>query len=169
MPWEAALPVTILAILLQLHIINTFSAMGRVIMHTGAMSDLPILDPEEEEKRKPSELSELLIKRTQLSRKVNVPIDGQYTIDYQLLLRDAAEGKVSFPIRRAEVDRRASQMTLMKKQSGAKNLDYRISSFIDSITSSDIKRIEENEDEEEIVPIDTFEQVETISEEEEDQ
>lgn len=81
------------------------------------MSDSPILDPESEEKLKPHELSEMLVNRVHLSFKAAVPIEGQYTIDYQQLLRDAEQGSVSLPLMTEEIDRRAARMNALRQQS----------------------------------------------------
>lgn len=83
------------------------------------MSNLPIIDPEEEEKLDPHELSDILIKRVLLARKARVPINNQYKIDYQETLKDVKDGKCSFPLTHSELDHRASTFQLRKSAMGA--------------------------------------------------
>lgn len=104
------------ALLLLFHIVLTFSAMGRIIMDSGAMGHIPILDPAEEEKLDPHELSSILIKRAKLAQKSKVSVNDQYKIDYQEMLNEAQDGKIEFPVTRAELDHRASIFTLRAAQ-----------------------------------------------------
>lgn len=116
MPTIAAFILSIGGFLLILHIISTFSAIGRIIMYTGAMADMPILPEEEEVKLNPHQLSDALIQRARLARKMNVDVMKQYRVDYQELIRDVEEGRVSFPITESEFDLRASRMMTMRRE-----------------------------------------------------
>ena len=73
----------------------------------GAMSHIPIIDPEEEEKLSPQELSDVLIKRVFLARKADVPVNYQYKTDFQDMLQDVKTGKLSFPLTQSELTHRA--------------------------------------------------------------
>lgn len=102
------------------HISTDFNAFTTT---SGAMSHIPILDPEEEEKLDPHELSSVLIKRAKLAQKSKVSVNDQYKIDYQEMLNEAQDGKIEFPVTRAELDHRASIFTLRAAKMGAATRD----------------------------------------------
>ncbi|CAB9510573.1 expressed unknown protein [Seminavis robusta] len=138
MPQGLSLGLGVVASILLIHIVNTFSSMGRVIMDSGAMSQIPILDPEEEEKLDPHELSAVLIKRVVLARKAQVPINHQYKVDYQDTLRDVQEGNVTFPLTESELHDRASRFHFQRSTMGkaAKNFQYTVSESLQSAGSA---------------------------------
>ena len=115
MPTIAAFILSAGGLIMMLHIISTFSAIGRVVMLTGAMSELPIMPEDEEDKLNPYQLSDALIQRTRLARRMNVDVNRQYRFDYQELLRDVEEGRVQLPLSDSEFDVRAHRMMTMRK------------------------------------------------------
>jgi hypothetical protein len=78
MPKGAALALTIAGVLQLSHIATTYSAMGRVIMATSAMSPDRILTKEEEEKLTPIQLYDVLLLKTYKAKVNPVPIRLQY-------------------------------------------------------------------------------------------
>lgn len=115
MPTMAAFILSIGGLVLIFHIINTFSAIGRVIMFTGAMADVPIIPEEEEEKMNPHQLSDALITRARMAKHMGVDVMKQYRFDYQELIRDVELGKVQYPITDSEMDIRTSRMMTMRR------------------------------------------------------
>ena len=84
------------------------------MMLTGAMADIPIIPEEEEEKMNPQQLSDALLYRYRIAKRMKVDVMRQYTVDYQELIHDVEEGKVTFPISAMEYDARASSLTLRR-------------------------------------------------------
>lgn len=119
MPSLAAFILTVGGALLIFHIVTTFSAIGRVVMLTGAMAEVPIIPEEEEINLSPPELSDVLVQRARLARRMNVDVMKQYRVDYQELIRDVEEGKVQFPITDSEFDLRTSRMMTMRRTQNA--------------------------------------------------
>jgi hypothetical protein len=78
MPRGAALALTVAAILQLTHIATTYSAMGRVIMATSAMSSERILEKADEEKLTPIQLYDVLLHRTYKAKENPVLINRQY-------------------------------------------------------------------------------------------
>jgi hypothetical protein len=78
MPRGAALALTVAAILQLSHIATTYSAMGRVIMATSAMSSDRILEKADEEKLTPIQLYDVLLHRAYKAKKDPVLINRQY-------------------------------------------------------------------------------------------
>jgi hypothetical protein len=78
MPRYTALSFSILGSVLIVHIVSTYSALGRIIMATGAMSSHRILEKEIEEEMLPSRLAEELLRRTKAARTAAVPVNLQY-------------------------------------------------------------------------------------------
>lgn len=71
------------------------------------MSHIPIIEPEEEEKLDPQELSNILLTRVFLARKADVPVNYQYKTDFQETLKDVKDGAVSYPLTHSELTHRA--------------------------------------------------------------
>jgi hypothetical protein len=87
MPRYTALSFSILGSVLIVHIVSTYSALGRIIMSTGAMSSHRILEKEIEEEMLPPRLAEELLRRTKEARAAAVPVNLQYrSINMQALL-----------------------------------------------------------------------------------
>ena len=78
MPLYTALSFSILGSVLIVHIVSTYSALGRIIMSTGAMSSHRILEKAIEEEMLPPRLAEELLKRTKEARAAAVPVNLQY-------------------------------------------------------------------------------------------
>jgi hypothetical protein len=78
MPRGAALALTVAAILQLTHIATTYSAMGRVIMATSAMSSERILEKADEEKLTPIQLYDVLLHKTYNAKKNPVLVNRQY-------------------------------------------------------------------------------------------
>lgn len=90
MPLELASVVTALGCVLMIHISSTYSAMGRIIMETGAMGEKSIFPTSEDETKTSSELIQELISKLEAARSVNVPVNEQYRMDtFQTSLREA--------------------------------------------------------------------------------
>jgi hypothetical protein len=78
MPRYTALSFSILGSVLLIHIVSTYSALGRIIMSTGAMSSHRILKKEIEEEMLPGRLADELLRRTKEARAAAVPVNLQY-------------------------------------------------------------------------------------------
>jgi hypothetical protein len=128
MPPRAAVVLSVCGLALLLHIINIFSSIARVILFTGAMSDIPVLEYEDEEKLSPSQLSDALLKRARFAKKLHVPIPSQYRLNYQELLRDIEEGRVRWPLTEMEINDRISQLQTKKKSK-----EFRLSKSLSKI------------------------------------
>ena len=72
------------------------------------MSHFPIIEPEEEEKLDPQELSNVLLARVLLARKADVPVNYQYKTNFQETLKDVKDGAVSYPLTHSELTHRAT-------------------------------------------------------------
>ena len=88
MPDRTAILLTVCSSSLMLHIISTYSALAKVVMSTSAMGEIPILPKEEEEKLLPPHLFDLLIAETRIAQQIKVPVNKQYRMNYQSLLRE---------------------------------------------------------------------------------
>lgn len=94
------------------------------------MSHLPILDPEEEEKLAPHELSDVLVKRVLAASKAKVSVNDLYTVDYQGTLRDVQQGKVEWPLKHKEMMRRKSRF-------GARHLNNNVADSVSTGTAEE--------------------------------
>jgi hypothetical protein len=94
LPRGAAIALSVAGILQIAHIASVYSAMGRLIMSSGAMSPEAILDKSEEEKLTPSELYDVLLQKAFEAKKRNIPVNMQYRQETMsnLALGDAHEG-----------------------------------------------------------------------------
>jgi hypothetical protein len=75
-PWSIALSLS--ALFLFIHIVSTFSAFGRVIMHSGAMGSARIFAPEDEESLLPRTLHSNLLTKAKDNLAKNASIIRQY-------------------------------------------------------------------------------------------
>jgi len=75
-PWSITL--SLLAFLSFIHIVSTFSAFGRIIMHTGAMGSTRIFSSEDEDNLLPRTLHSNLLKKAQANLASNASIIRQY-------------------------------------------------------------------------------------------
>jgi hypothetical protein len=90
MPVELAPVVTAGGFILLIHISSTYSAMGRIIMETGAMGKESIFETHEAETKNSSELIKELIVKLEAARDICVPVNEQYRMDsFQESLRAA--------------------------------------------------------------------------------
>jgi hypothetical protein len=87
------------------------------------MSSIPIFESDDVEDMEPWELSDALISRTLVAKKTDISINGQYKIDYQEILRDVEEGKITFPISAQELDRRNRMFLRNRLRKGQRNLE----------------------------------------------
>jgi len=85
MPIGGALIIVICFVILMLHITSTYSAVGRIMMDTGAMGDA-VFRRSEEERMTPYELDDALLDKVGLARKANVPLNRMYRMDYRASL-----------------------------------------------------------------------------------
>jgi hypothetical protein len=108
-------------------LINSLALCNNV---AGAMSHLPILDPEEEEKLAPHELSDVLIKRVFAAKKAKVSVNDQYKVDYQKTLKDVQNGNVEWPVKSEEMMRRRSAFLTGSQHRAERHLGYK---FADSV------------------------------------
>ena len=86
------------------------------------MSHIPIIEPEEEEKLDPQELSNVLLTRVLLARKADVPVNYQYKTDFQETLKDVKDGAVSYPLTHSELTHRASVFRASTSTAGAASI-----------------------------------------------
>ncbi|CAB9498938.1 expressed unknown protein [Seminavis robusta] len=133
MPGEAAFFLTLGGFLVIVHIIQTFSATANLVMLTGAMANMPIIEEDEEVHLSPGQLSDILIERARLAKKLKVDVMKQYRVDYQQLLREVEDGTLQFPISESEYNLRASKMVHMRRQMPSRFLDVRVGSELDMV------------------------------------
>jgi len=80
LPKSFSILFAMMAIIMFFHIITIYSALGEVLMDTGAMGEKPVLGIEEEEGMTPSELTVRLVEVAHSKRKVRVgSIYSQYS------------------------------------------------------------------------------------------
>lgn len=88
-----AIPLSVIFFLGSFHIVSTYSAVGRVIMYAGGISEKErILEKEKEADLTPSELTEALIHKALLAKEGGIPVKEQYEIKYQEQLHILEEG-----------------------------------------------------------------------------
>lgn len=66
-----------------IHVMSTYSALGRVILHTGAMSRTPVLLTEEAEVLSPQQLHDTLAEKTATAKSNNVDVMRFYRMKRQ--------------------------------------------------------------------------------------
>ena len=91
MPHLAALIISVCFILLMIHITSTYSALGRIIMDTGAMGDRVFFD-KEEERMSPNDLYGALLEKVKAARNSDIPVNRIYQSDYRKSLQDIEMG-----------------------------------------------------------------------------
>lgn len=91
-PWSIIL--SALTLFLFIHIVSTFSAFGRVIMHTGAMGNSRIFSPEYEEFLLPHTLHSNLLAKAQANLANNASIIRQYRRKQQPIDRHLTEDNI---------------------------------------------------------------------------
>jgi hypothetical protein len=91
MPLYGALSIAGSFVLLMVHVTSTYSAIGRIIMDTGAMGNA-VFTTNEEERMPPYELYEALLVKVKVARKANIPVNRMYRIDYRQSLVDIELG-----------------------------------------------------------------------------
>ena len=91
MPHVAALVISVCFILLMIHITSTYSALGRIIMDTGAMGDRVFFD-KEEDRMSPNDLYGALLEKVKAARNSDIPVNRIYQSDYRKSLQDIEMG-----------------------------------------------------------------------------
>jgi len=81
-PHAGSVVIASVFLFLMVHINSTYSAMGHIIMDTGAMGDAIFLH-KEEERMSPDELFNALLEKVHASRKAKIPVHRVYRMDYR--------------------------------------------------------------------------------------
>jgi hypothetical protein len=81
MGWALALTTT--GVFMLLHVMSTYSALGRVILHTGAMSHEQVLPTQEAEVLNPQQLHNHLVEKTAAGRKADINVMRFYRMNRQ--------------------------------------------------------------------------------------
>jgi len=76
--YRSSLALTIIFLVLTMHVIATFSAMGRIIMGTSAMGSTPILPRGTEEELLPHELTNVLLSESRIASQLRTKVNLQY-------------------------------------------------------------------------------------------
>jgi hypothetical protein len=76
--YKSSLALTVICFVLIVHIIQTFSAMSRIIMGTSAMGHTPILPRGTEEQLLPHELTNVLLMETRIANELKTKVNQQY-------------------------------------------------------------------------------------------
>lgn len=100
--WETATALTVLCVVLLLHLVTLYSAVGRVVLHCGALhreDPDPIVPESDGENSSPKDLTETIVRKAVTGRRGKIPVQHQYRIRYQRYLNLLEEG-----------DERASQL-----------------------------------------------------------
>lgn len=87
-----AAPLSVFTIVLGIYIISLYSAVGRTIMYSGALSNERILQHYEEEELTGAELATALVEKTIVAKEGAIPVNQQYRIRYQEQLQILEEG-----------------------------------------------------------------------------
>ena len=74
----AGLAVSLATFLSIVHVVTTFSMLGRIITATSAMGPTPILPKEREEELAHEDLTNVLLAEAKIHRQLNIPINKQY-------------------------------------------------------------------------------------------
>jgi len=74
----AALALALATIFSIVHVVTTFSLLGRIITTSSAMGPTPIMPKEQEEELSPKDLSDVLLAEARIHRKLQIPINKQY-------------------------------------------------------------------------------------------
>lgn len=90
-PRSAALIIMITFVFLMIHITSTYSALGRVMMDTGAMGNA-VFTRREEERMDPRDLYDAWIEKVAVARQARVPVNRMYRIDYRATLAQVEMG-----------------------------------------------------------------------------
>lgn len=104
MPW--AISLTVSGVIVITHVISTYSALGRLIMHTGAMGEEHVVGVRDQEMQTSEELYETLKKKMKVAKASDIPVNRQYRMAYQQSLWTMAhpeETPVRSPVRKSPV------------------------------------------------------------------
>jgi hypothetical protein len=74
----AGVVVTLTTLVSIVHVVTTFSMLGRIITASSAMGPTPILPKEQEERLTHKELTNVLLAEAKIHRRHNIPINKQY-------------------------------------------------------------------------------------------
>mmetsp|Transcript_48576 Transcript_48576/g.146501 ORF Transcript_48576/g.146501 Transcript_48576/m.146501 type:complete len:234 (+) Transcript_48576:636-1337(+) len=89
-PLGWAIAIVAVSILVILHIVSTYSALGRLVMYTSAMSNDRIFELRTEETMLPFDLLETLVDKSEEERKAGTPVTEQYRREHVSISRNGA-------------------------------------------------------------------------------
>ena len=92
MPNQVSLPLSLTCALGFFYIITMYSAVGRVLMYSGAIGDERILEEDEGENLGPADLTVAMMEKTLVAKDGGIPVSEQYKIKYQEQLEILEEG-----------------------------------------------------------------------------
>jgi hypothetical protein len=78
---SGAICLTVFTIACVGHVISTFSALGRMIMMTSAMGNVPILPRGDEEAMLPHQLTNVLLQEAGVARQLDTKVNQQYRLN----------------------------------------------------------------------------------------
>ena len=87
-----AAPLSVFTIFFGIYIISLYSAVGRTIIYSGALSNERIFQHDEEEELTGAELATALVEKTIVAKEGAIPVNQQYRIRYQEQLQILEEG-----------------------------------------------------------------------------
>ena len=85
-------PLSAFTLILAIYVITTYSAVGRTIIYSGALSNERILQHDEEEELTGAELATALVDKAIVAKQGAIPVSQQYRIRYQEQLQILEEG-----------------------------------------------------------------------------
>jgi len=87
-----AIPLSVFTLVLAIYVISTYSAVGRTIIYSGALSNERIFQHDEEEELTGAELATALVDKALVAKEGAIPVSQQYRIRYQEQLQILEEG-----------------------------------------------------------------------------
>ena len=78
-----AIPLSAMSMICFFVVVSTYSAVGRVIMYSGALGTERIMDYDEEGDMDGTELATALVEKCVVAKEANIPVSHQYRIRYQ--------------------------------------------------------------------------------------
>lgn len=79
--WAAVLTAT--GLFMLLHVVSTYSALGRVIMYTGAMACDQVVEMSDAELMNPQQLHDTILAKTSSAKQSNVDVMRFYRMNHQ--------------------------------------------------------------------------------------
>jgi hypothetical protein len=102
MPTYAAIGLSIGAAIVIVYLMSSYSALGNLIMNSGALSENRIVSETFEEDMTPTQISEELLKRKRANQKAETPVNLMYRPNKQ---RFGLSSKGTFSLEESERDR----------------------------------------------------------------